>query len=34
MKAATLLLSDTPDSRQANTSTLDLGPWESRVYKQ
>ena len=34
LKAATLLLSDLPASHQANTSTLNLSPWESRIYKQ
>jgi oligo-1,6-glucosidase len=34
LKAATLLLSDIPLSREANASTLNLGPWESRIYKQ
>jgi oligo-1,6-glucosidase len=34
LKAATLLLSDIPDSHEANVSTLSLAPWESRIYKQ
>ena len=34
LKAATLLLSDIPDSHEANVSTLNLAPWESRIYKQ
>jgi oligo-1,6-glucosidase len=34
LKAATLLLSDIPSSHEANASTLNLGPWESRIYKQ
>jgi oligo-1,6-glucosidase len=34
LKAATLLLSDIPASHEANTSTLNLAPWESRIYKQ
>jgi oligo-1,6-glucosidase len=34
MKAATLLLSDIPSSHEANTFTLNLAPWESRIYKQ
>jgi oligo-1,6-glucosidase len=34
LKAGTLLLSDIPSSHQANASTLNLGPWESRIYKQ
>jgi oligo-1,6-glucosidase len=34
LKAATLALSDNLASRQANTSTLNLTPWESRIYKQ
>ena len=34
LKAATLLLSDLPNSHEANTSTLSLGAWESRIYKQ
>jgi oligo-1,6-glucosidase len=34
LSAATLLLSDIPSSHEANTSTLNLGPWESRIYKQ
>jgi oligo-1,6-glucosidase len=34
LKAATLVLSDIPSSHQANTSTLNLAPWESRIYEQ
>ena len=34
LKAATLLLSDIPASREENASTLNLAPWESRIYKQ
>ncbi len=34
LKAATLLLSDIPASHEANASTLNLAPWESRIYKQ
>jgi oligo-1,6-glucosidase len=34
LKAANLLLSDIPGSHEANISTLDLAPWESRIYKQ
>jgi oligo-1,6-glucosidase len=34
LKAANLLLSDIPGSHEANVSTLDLVPWESRIYKQ
>ncbi|HEY4358787.1 MAG TPA: alpha-glucosidase [Acidobacteriaceae bacterium] len=34
LRARTLLLSDIPASHEANTSTLHLGPWESRIYKQ
>ena len=34
MKAATLLLSNLPKSHEANTSHLQLGAWESRIYKQ
>lgn len=34
LRAATLLLSDIPSSHEANVSTLNLAPWESRVYKQ
>ena len=34
LRAGTLLLSDLPKAHQANTATLDLGPWESRIYKQ
>jgi oligo-1,6-glucosidase len=34
LKAATLLLSDVPASHEANTSTLNLAAWESRIYKQ
>ena len=34
LKAATLLLSDIPASHEANVSTLNLRPWESRIYKQ
>ena len=33
-KAANLLLSDIPGSHESNVSTLDLAPWESRIYKQ
>jgi oligo-1,6-glucosidase len=32
--AGKLLLSDIPTSHQANTTTLNLAPWESRIYKQ
>jgi hypothetical protein len=34
LKAANLLLSDIPGSDEANVSTLNLAPWESRIYKQ
>ena len=34
LKAAKLLLSNVPKSREANASTLHLAPWESRIYKQ
>ena len=34
LKAATLLLSDLPNAHEANTSTLHLSAWESRIYKQ
>lgn len=34
LKAATLLLSDLPSSHEANVATLNLGAWESRIYKQ
>jgi oligo-1,6-glucosidase len=34
LTAMTLLLSDIPSSHEANTSTLNLAPWESRIYKQ
>jgi oligo-1,6-glucosidase len=34
LKTASLLLSDIPGSREANISTLNLAPWESRIYKQ
>ncbi|GAA3759303.1 glycoside hydrolase family 13 protein [Terriglobus aquaticus] len=34
VKASTLLLSDYANSKEANTSTLRLAPWESRIYKQ
>jgi oligo-1,6-glucosidase len=34
LKAGMLLLSDLPSSHEANTSILNLGPWESRIYKQ
>ena len=34
LKAANLLLSNIPRSREANVSTLNLAPWESRIYKQ
>jgi oligo-1,6-glucosidase len=34
LKAGTLLLSDIPSSHEANVSILNLGPWESRIYKQ
>jgi oligo-1,6-glucosidase len=34
LKAATLLLSDIPSSQEANASTLNLAPWESRIYRQ
>lgn len=34
LKAANLLLSDIPGSHEADVSTLDLAPWESRIYKQ
>ena len=34
LKAATLLLSDLPNTREAGASTLHLGAWESRIYKQ
>ena len=34
LKAGTLLLSDIPSSGQANAGTLDLAPWEARIYRQ
>ncbi len=34
LKAGTLLLSDIPASREENAATLNLAPWESRIYKQ
>ena len=34
LKAGNLLLSDIPGSHEANVSTLNLAPWESRIYKQ
>jgi oligo-1,6-glucosidase len=34
LKAANLLLSNIPGSHEANVSTLDLAPWESRIYRQ
>jgi len=34
LTAGQLLLSDIPASHQANTTTLNLAPWESRIYKQ
>lgn len=34
LKAGKLLLSDTPASHEANSSTLNLGPWEARIYRQ
>jgi oligo-1,6-glucosidase len=34
IKAGTLLLSDLRESHEANTSSLRLGAWESRIYKQ
>jgi oligo-1,6-glucosidase len=34
LKAATLLLSDIPASHEENASTLNLAPWESRIYQQ
>jgi oligo-1,6-glucosidase len=34
LTAGKLLLSDIPTSHQANTTTLNLAPWESRIYKQ
>jgi len=34
LMAGKLLLSDIPNSDQANTRTLKLAPWESRIYKQ
>jgi oligo-1,6-glucosidase len=34
LKAVSLLLSDIPGSHEANVSTLNLAPWESRIYKQ
>jgi oligo-1,6-glucosidase len=34
LTAGKLLLSDIPASHQANTRTLNLAPWESRIYKQ
>jgi len=34
LKAANLLLTDIPGSHEANVSTLNLAPWESRIYKQ
>jgi oligo-1,6-glucosidase len=34
LKAANLLISDIPGSHESNVSTLNLAPWESRIYKQ
>jgi oligo-1,6-glucosidase len=34
LTAGKLLLSDIPTSDQANARTLNLAPWESRIYKQ
>jgi len=34
LKAANLLLADIPGSHESNVSTLNLAPWESRIYKQ
>jgi oligo-1,6-glucosidase len=34
IKAAKLLLSDIPQSTEAHVSTLNLAPWECRIYKQ
>jgi len=34
LKAAKLLLSNIPHSTQAKVSTLNLAPWECRIYKQ
>ena len=34
IKAAKLLLSNIPNSTQAKVSTLNLAPWECRIYKQ
>jgi oligo-1,6-glucosidase len=34
LKAASLLLSDIPASHEENASTLNLAPWESRIYRQ
>jgi oligo-1,6-glucosidase len=34
LTAGKLLLADIPTSHQANTNTLNLAPWESRIYKQ
>ncbi len=34
LKAASLLLSDIPGSHETNAATLNLAPWESRIYKQ
>lgn len=34
IRATKLLLSDIPNSMQARVSTLNLAPWECRIYKQ
>ncbi len=34
LKAGSLLISDIPGSHEANVSTLNLAPWEARIYKQ
>lgn len=34
LKAAKLVLSNIPTSHEANSSTLNLGPWECRIYKE
>jgi oligo-1,6-glucosidase len=34
LKAANLLLSDILGTHEANTASLNLAPWESRIYKQ
>ena len=34
VKAGSLLLSDIPGTHEVNAATLNLAPWESRIYKQ